>query len=81
MAIEKIEILGAVLELPSKQYCQFSLFNVKIYLMGLIGTADSSKTAPMKFDFFQLPWVPIIHLSLFPLSIECPNLLDITNFS
>ena len=25
------------------------------------------------FDFFQLPWVQIIHLSLFLLSIECPN--------
>jgi hypothetical protein len=26
MAIEKIKILGAVLELPAKQHCQFSLF-------------------------------------------------------
>ena len=25
MAIEKIKILGAVLELPAKQHCQFSL--------------------------------------------------------
>ena len=34
MAIEKIKILGAVLELPAKQYCRFGCL------------ADSSKTAP-----------------------------------
>ena len=50
MAIEKIKIMGAVLELPAKQ--------------------------PLEFWFFQLPWVPIIHLCLFPLYIDCPNLLD-----
>ena len=38
--------------------------------------AGSAKTAPRILIFFQLPRVPIIHLSLFPLSIECPNLLD-----
>jgi hypothetical protein len=27
MAIEKIEILGAVLELPAKKHCQFSPFD------------------------------------------------------
>jgi hypothetical protein len=26
MAVEKIKILGAVLELPAKQHCQFSSF-------------------------------------------------------
>jgi hypothetical protein len=26
MAIEKIKILGAILELPAKQHCQFSPF-------------------------------------------------------
>ena len=34
MAVEKIKILGAVLELPAKQHCQFSpfgpIFHVKI---------------------------------------------------
>ena len=30
MAIEKIKILGAVLELPAKQHCQFSLFTSKM---------------------------------------------------
>jgi hypothetical protein len=39
MAIEKIKILGAVLELPAKQHCQFSLFNKKLSQMGLFGTA------------------------------------------
>ena len=33
------------------------------------------------FDFFQLPLVPIIHLSLFLLSIECPNFSFIINQS
>ena len=46
MAIEKIKILGAVLELPAKLHCQFSLFTAK---MGQIGSAycfaGSSKTA------------------------------------
>ena len=30
MAVEKIKILGAVLELPAKQHCQFSLFTKKM---------------------------------------------------
>jgi hypothetical protein len=51
MAIEKIKIMGAVLELPATQHCQFS------------------------------PFGPNIHLSLFPSSIECTNLLDIIKFS
>ena len=43
--------------------------------------AGSFKTSPKFLIFFQLPWMPIIHLSLFPLSIECPNLLGIMKFS
>ena len=39
MAIEKIEILGAILELPAKQHCQLSLFTAKIDQMGWIGSA------------------------------------------
>ena len=45
MAIDKIEIMGAVLELPAKQHCQFSPFEVN----GLdwhCCLAGSSKTAP-----------------------------------
>jgi hypothetical protein len=34
MAIEKIKILGAVLELPAKQHCQFSPFGPFLQLMG-----------------------------------------------
>jgi hypothetical protein len=30
MAIEKIQILGAVLELPAKKHCQFSLFTAEM---------------------------------------------------
>jgi hypothetical protein len=36
MAIEKIKILGAVLELSAKQHCQFSPFTSKL---GQIGRA------------------------------------------
>jgi hypothetical protein len=34
MAIEKIESLGAILELPAKQHCQYSLLTAKMGLMG-----------------------------------------------
>ena len=34
MAIEKIKILGAVLELPAKQHCQFGPFTKKWGKMG-----------------------------------------------
>ena len=64
VTIENIKILGAVLELPATQL--FSWYVPPKW--------------PQKFWFFQLPWVPIIPLSLFPLSIECPNLLDMKNF-
>ena len=63
MAIEKIKILGALLELPAKQHCQSSPFTSKLGHIGQIGSAaqlDASKR-PQDFDFFQLPWVPIIH--------------------
>jgi hypothetical protein len=36
MAIEKIKILGAILELPAKQHCQSSPFTSKL---GQIGSA------------------------------------------
>ena len=35
----------------------------------------------LTLSFFQWPWVPIIHLSLFPLRPMPPNLMDIINFS
>ena len=49
MAIEKIKILGAVLELPVKQHCQFSPFGPIFNVNGLYWQcflAGSSKTAP-----------------------------------
>ena len=46
MAIEKIKILGAVLELPAKQHCQSSPFTSKIGLNWQCCSAGSSKTAP-----------------------------------
>ena len=39
MAVEKIKILGTVLELQAKQHCQFSLSTKKMGQIGLIGTA------------------------------------------
>ena len=47
MAIEKIRILGAVLELPAKQHCQFSPFGPIYEVNGLdwkCYLAGSSKT-------------------------------------
>ena len=49
MAIEKIKILGAVLELPAKQHCQFSPFGPHYEVNGLdwqCYLAGSSKMAP-----------------------------------
>jgi hypothetical protein len=39
MAIEKIEILGTVLELPAKQHCQSNPSTKKLGQMGSIGSA------------------------------------------
>ena len=39
MASEKIKIVGAVLELPAKQHCQFSPFGPFSHWMGFIGSA------------------------------------------
>jgi hypothetical protein len=39
IAIEKIEILGAVLELPAKQHYQSSPFTKKMSQMGRISSA------------------------------------------
>ena len=54
MAIEKIKILGAVLELPAKQHCQFSPFGPIFEVNGLdwqCSLAGSSKTAPRILSF------------------------------
>ena len=41
MVIEKIKILGAVLELPAKQHCQFSPFTSKLGQIGQICEAKA----------------------------------------
>jgi hypothetical protein len=54
MAIDKIKILGAVLELPAKQHCQFSLFGPIFEVNGLdwhCCLAGSFKLAPMILIF------------------------------
>ena len=54
MAIEKIKFLGAVLELPAKQHCQFSPFGPVFEVNGLdwqCYIAGSSKMAPRIFVF------------------------------
>ena len=54
MAIKKIKILGAVLELPAEQHCQFSPFGPIFEVNGLdwqCYIAGSSKTAPMILIF------------------------------
>ena len=39
MTVEKIKILGAVLEVPAKQHCQFNPFCQISWQMGQIGSA------------------------------------------
>ena len=49
MAIEKIKILGVVLELPAKQHCQFGPIWLNFEVNGLdqqYRLASSSKTDP-----------------------------------
>ena len=41
MAVEKIKILVAVLELPAKQHCQIGPFNKKLGKMGRIGCCQT----------------------------------------
>ena len=56
MAIEKIKILGAILELPAKQYCQFSPFGPIFEVNGTdwqCSLVGSSKTAP-KISIFSI---------------------------
>ena len=50
MAVEKIKILGAVLELPAKQHCQFSPFG-PIFEVWQCYLAGSSKRVPRILSF------------------------------
>ena len=70
MVIEKIKILGAVLELPAKQHCQFSPFGPTSEVNGLdwqCCLAGSSKTAP-RILFFSMAMDA--HYSFWLISIE-----------
>ena len=65
-AIEKIKILGALLELPAKQHCQFSPFCLVNGPNWPCCLAGSSKTAPtilifsIAMDAEYLPYVKSI---------------------
>ena len=54
--------------LEEKQNFTYLLWNVEEILL---------QNDPQDFDFFQWPWVPIIHLSLFSMRPVPPNLMDI----
>ena len=62
MAIERIKIVGAVLELPARQQCQSSPFPAKI---GLIGTSVWLVVPkwPTEFTFFIYYWCQTFILS------------------
>ena len=82
MAIEKMKILGALLELPAEKHCQSSPFTSKLGQIGQIGSAVKL-VAPKQlpgFWFFQLPWVPIIHFMWNPLLL-CPHIFWVYFFS
>ena len=55
MAVEKIKILGGILELPAKQHCQSSPFTSNLGQIGKIGSVGylvgSSKIAPRIYIF------------------------------
>ena len=68
---------GAILKLPAKHDCQFSPLSPMLgkwvgYWQCFL--AGSSKTG---FNFFQLPWVPIIHLKWKTLRSGCPHFSNI----
>ena len=60
MAIEKIKIVGVVLELPAKQHCQFSTAN-SVHLAHFLGEYAELvvlfiwwlQNGPQNFDFFN----------------------------
>ena len=66
MAVEIIQILGAVLELPAKQHCQFSPFGPILEMNGLDWECYSAGSSKMvsKILILQLPVVPITRLFL-----------------
>ena len=79
MAIEKIKILGAVLELPAKKHCQFSPFGPFSLWIGWIGSAGSSKTA-LRILIFSMAMGADYSFELISIETYPPNLLDIIKF-
>ena len=79
--LKNIKIVGAVLHLQLNSTANSAHLAHFLRRIGWIGSAIElvAPKQPPEFRFFQLPWGPIIHLNLFPLSIECPNLLNICN--
>ena len=75
MAIEKIKVLAAVLDLPIGQHCQSSQFTAKIGQMRWIGGAVwlVAPKRPPEFWFFELPWVQNLHFSWNPLLPQTPQ--------
>ena len=81
--MEKIKILGAIwsYQLNSTANSAYSLKKWAKWAKLAVLFNWQLQNGPHNFDFFQLPWVPIIHLSSFLLSIEFPNFSYIINQS
>ena len=70
MAIEKIKILGAVLELSAKQHCQFSpcgplsrfIGHNQIFLGSVFRDADNSRLELTFLNTYTVPWGGLWHL-------------------
>ena len=79
MAIEKIKILGAVLELPTKQHCQFGPIYKVNGLDWLCCLAGSSKTAPRILIFSIAMGVDFILCEIY--GYLCPHIFWVYYFS
>ena len=84
MAVEKIKILGAVLELPAKQHCQFGPFTKKSGKMGwqccLAGSSKTVMGAKLSFYMKSIAKGQLISECLFEkivwTKIPTKNLID-----
>ena len=77
MAIENIQILGAILELPSKQHCQFSLFSAKSKTAPRISIFSMAMGADYSFELISTEtYAPqfIGHNKFFLESVYCIDL-------
>ena len=77
MAIEKIKILGPVLELPARQHYQFSSFMyLKNWPNWRCCLSSSSKTAPRIIFFFNCPGAGCLIFTYPLLSTYAPQFLE-----